>query len=50
MLEWYEAYADYRTRWSASSSSSRSVAEETVGTTTVTFRGHEIDLGAVAAR
>ena len=45
MLEWYEAYADYRDTMDRMERLVGRVAEETLGTTTVTFRGHEIDLG-----
>jgi lysyl-tRNA synthetase, class II len=44
MLEWYEAYADYKDTMSRIEDCVRTVAEETLGTTTVSFRGHEIDL------
>jgi lysyl-tRNA synthetase, class II len=44
MLEWYEAYADYRDTMSRIEDLVRTVAEETLGTTSVSFRGHEIDL------
>jgi lysyl-tRNA synthetase class 2 len=46
MLEWYEAYADYRDTMGRMERLVARVAEESVGSTTVTFRGHEIDLGA----
>jgi lysyl-tRNA synthetase, class II len=46
MLEWYEAYADYRDTMARMERLVARVAEETVGTTQVTFRGHEVDLGA----
>ncbi len=45
MLEWYEAYADYRDTMDRMERLVGSVAEATLGQTTVTFRGHEIDLG-----
>jgi lysyl-tRNA synthetase class 2 len=45
MLEWYEAYADYRDTMVRMEQVVAQVAEETVGTTKVTFRGHEVDLG-----
>jgi lysyl-tRNA synthetase class 2 len=45
MLEWYEAYADYRDTMARMERLVARVAEETLGTTIVTFRGHEIDLG-----
>ena len=50
MLEWYEAYADYRDTMARIEQLVERVAREVLGTTVVTFRGHEIDLdGAVAA-
>ncbi|HKP16912.1 MAG TPA: lysine--tRNA ligase [Gaiellaceae bacterium] len=45
MLEWYEAYADYRDTMSRVEELVRTAAHETLGATTVSFRGHEIDLG-----
>jgi lysyl-tRNA synthetase class 2 len=45
MLEWYEAYADYRDTMHRMERLVSQVAGETLGRTTVTFRGHEIDLG-----
>ena len=44
MLEWYEAYADYRDTMERIEELVPRVAEETIGTTKVTFRGNEIDL------
>lgn len=44
MVEWYEAYADYRDTMARIEDLVSTVAEEVLGTTTVTFRGHEIDL------
>jgi lysyl-tRNA synthetase class 2 len=44
MLEWYEAYADYRDTMARMEELIRTVAERTIGTTKVTFRGHEVDL------
>ena len=44
MLEWYEAYADYRDTMERIEDLVASVAREVLGTTRVTFRGHEIDL------
>ena len=44
MLEWYEAYADYEDTMARIEDLVATVARETAGTTTVTFRGHEIDL------
>jgi lysyl-tRNA synthetase class 2 len=46
MLEWYEAYADYRDTMARMEELVRRVAEDTIGTTKVTFRGHEIDLAS----
>jgi lysyl-tRNA synthetase class 2 len=45
MLEWYEAYADYRDTMVRIEECVRTAVGETLGTTTVSFRGHEIDLG-----
>ena len=45
MLEWYEAYADYRDTMARIEELRRGrAAVETLGTTRVSFRGHEIDL------
>jgi lysyl-tRNA synthetase class 2 len=44
MLEWYEAYADYRDTMERIEDLISTVAQETIGTTEVSFRGHEIDL------
>jgi lysyl-tRNA synthetase, class II len=44
MLEWYEAYADYRDTMERIEQLVAAVAEEVVGTTQVTFRGHDVDL------
>jgi lysyl-tRNA synthetase class 2 len=46
MLEWYEAYADYRDTMLRIEALLEHVALETLGTTGVTFRGHELDLKA----
>ena len=46
MLEWYEAYADYHDTMARMERLVARVAEETIGSTTVSFRGHEIDLGS----
>ena len=43
MLEWYEAYADYRDTMSRIEDCVRTVADESLGTTKVSFRGHQID-------
>jgi lysyl-tRNA synthetase class 2 len=45
MLEWYEAYADYRDAMARIEECVRMAATETLGTTSVSFRGHDIDLG-----
>jgi lysyl-tRNA synthetase, class II len=44
MLEWYEAYADYRDTMERIEQLVPTVAEEVLGTTRVSFRGHEVDL------
>ena len=44
MLEWYEAYADYRDAMDRIETLLERVALEVVGTTVVRFRGHEVDL------
>jgi lysyl-tRNA synthetase class 2 len=46
MLEWYEAYADYRDTMARIEALVEYVARETLATTQVTFKGHEIDLKA----
>ncbi|HLG07382.1 MAG TPA: lysine--tRNA ligase [Gaiellaceae bacterium] len=46
MLEWYEAYADYRDTMTRIESLIERVALETLGTTRVRFKGHELDLAA----
>ena len=46
MLEWYEAYADYRDTMARIEQLVEAVALEVLGTTTVSFRGHEIELKA----
>jgi lysyl-tRNA synthetase class 2 len=46
MLEWYEAYADYHDTMRRTESLIESVALETIGTTRVTFKGHDVDLKA----
>jgi lysyl-tRNA synthetase, class II len=43
-LEWYEAYADYNDTMERTETLVERAAEEAIGGTTVTFRGHEIDL------
>jgi lysyl-tRNA synthetase class 2 len=44
MLEWYEAYADYRDAMARVETLIEAVALEVIGTTKVTFRDAEIDL------
>jgi lysyl-tRNA synthetase class 2 len=44
MLEWYEAYADFRDTMDRIETMLERVALEAVGTTVVRFRGHEVDL------
>jgi lysyl-tRNA synthetase class 2 len=44
MLEWYEAYADYRDTMDRIEQLVSRAAQEVLGTTTVTFRGEELDL------
>ena len=44
MLEWYEAYADYRDTMARIEECVRTAAVETLGTARASFRGHEIDL------
>jgi len=46
MLEWYEAYADYKDTMARMESLIEFVALEALGTTKVTFRGNEVDLKA----
>jgi lysyl-tRNA synthetase class 2 len=46
MLEWYEAYADYNDTMNRVERLVARVAQEVLGTTTVQFRGEEIDLSA----
>jgi lysyl-tRNA synthetase, class II len=50
MLEWYEAYADYRDTMARIEELVEQVAREVLGTTVVQFRGHEIDLAGPWAR
>jgi lysyl-tRNA synthetase class 2 len=44
MLEWYEAYADFRDTMDRIEAMLERVALDTSGTTVTTFRGHSIDL------
>src|SRR5438094_3608909 len=46
MVEWYEAYTDYRDQMEGVEQLIESVARETTGGTTTTYRGHEVDLKA----
>src|SRR5881398_2519018 len=46
MVEWYEAYTDYRDQMDRIEQLIETVARETTGGTKVTFRGHEVDLKA----
>jgi lysyl-tRNA synthetase class 2 len=46
MLEWYEAYADYRDTMERVEQLVAGVATDVLGTTKATFRGHEIDFAA----
>jgi lysyl-tRNA synthetase class 2 len=44
MLEWYEAYADYRDTMERIEALVPRAADAAIGTTTATFRGREVDL------
>src|SRR5437764_725822 len=46
MVEWYEAYADYRDTMARMEELVAIVADETIGGTKTTYRGHEVDLKA----
>jgi lysyl-tRNA synthetase, class II len=46
MVEWYEAYTDYRDQMARIEQLVERVALETTGTTKIGFRGHEADLKA----
>ena len=46
MVEWYEAYADYRDTMARIEELIAPVAQEATGTTRATFRGHEVDLAS----
>ena len=50
MLEWYEAYADYHDTMERIETLVETVAREVLGTTTVQFRGHDLELKAPWAR
>ena len=43
-VEWYEAYADYRDTMARTEALVERAALGSIGTTKVTFRGHEVDL------
>jgi lysyl-tRNA synthetase class 2 len=44
MLEWYEAFADYRDTMERFETMVETVALEVLGTTKITYRGHELDV------
>ena len=46
MVEWYEAYADYRDTMARMEELIETVARETTGGTRVTFKGQDVDLKA----
>ncbi len=50
MLEWYEAYADYRDTMARIEELVAHVARAVLGTTKVSFRGHELELAPPWAR
>jgi lysyl-tRNA synthetase, class II len=50
MLEWYEAYADYRDTMERIEQLVSRAAQEVLGTTTVSFRGEEIDFAPPGRR
>jgi lysyl-tRNA synthetase class 2 len=43
-VEWYEAYADYLDTMERTETLAERAAQEAIGRTKVTFRGHEVDL------
>ena len=43
-VEWYEAYADYRDTMERCETLVQRVAQQTIGDTKTTFRGHELEL------
>jgi lysyl-tRNA synthetase, class II len=45
MVEWYEAYADYRDTMARMEELLRTVALEVLGRTELEYRGHRVDLG-----
>jgi lysyl-tRNA synthetase, class II len=50
MLEWYEAYADYRDTMARIEACLRTVVQDVLDRTAVSFRGHEIDFGSTWPR
>jgi lysyl-tRNA synthetase class 2 len=46
MLEWYEAYADYRDTMARIEALLERIANEVLGTTTILYKGEDIDLRA----
>jgi lysyl-tRNA synthetase, class II len=46
MVEWYEAYADYRDTMERIEQLVTAVAQDVIGTTRVAFRGHDVDVAA----
>ena len=50
MLEWYEAYADYHDTMARIETLMETVAQSVLGTTSVQFRGHDLELKAPWAR
>ena len=50
MLEWYEAYADYRDTMDRIEALVEAVAQQVLGTTVVRFRGQELELRVPWAR
>jgi len=46
MVEWYEAYADYKDTMARIEELVPTVADATIGTTKATFRGQDVDLSA----
>jgi lysyl-tRNA synthetase class 2 len=50
MVEFYEAYRDYRYLMDFTETMFRDIAQKVLGATTVPYQGHQIDLGAPFAR
>ncbi len=50
MIEFYQAYADYKDLMDLTEAMLRDVAEKVLGTTTVTYQGSEYDFGAPFVR